>query len=384
MNKEEKISAFDPSGMSAGNQLFGLPFNEEESDIVILPVPWEVTVSYRAGTAKAPRAILQASSQVDLYDADVQDAWKRGIYLKKVNKQVAKWSKELRVKAANYISYLEDGVNADEEKFLRKIRDQINAGGTGLKEWVREEMLALLQQGKLPALLGGDHSTPLGFMEALAEVYPEYGILQIDAHCDLRNAYEGFTYSHASIMYNALKIQEVKKLVQVGIRDFCQEEMEVIQQSNGRVKTFFDADLKRSMYEGESWKELCERIVNQLPPLVYVSFDIDGLDPKLCPNTGTPVAGGLEFEEAVYLIFKVVRSGRRIIGFDLNEVVPGATEWDANVGARMLYKLCNLMGLSQRMFKESDADGELPINDELVIKQKPLKEEDDRDRELAD
>lgn len=384
MSKEEKISAFDPSGMSAGNQLFGLPFNEEESDIVILPVPWEVTVSYRAGTAKAPRAILQASSQVDLYDADVQDAWKRGIYLKKVNKQVAKWSKELRVKAANYLSYLEDGVNADEEKFLRKIRDQINAGGTGLKEWVREEMLALLQQGKLPALLGGDHSTPLGFMEALAEVYPEYGILQIDAHCDLRNAYEGFTYSHASIMYNALKIQEVKKLVQVGIRDFCQEEIDVIQQSNGRVKTFFDAGLKRSMYEGESWKELCERIVNQLPPLVYVSFDIDGLDPKLCPNTGTPVAGGLEFEQAVYLIFKVVRSGRKIIGFDLNEVVPGATEWDANVGARMLYKLCNLMGLSQRMFKESEADAELPINDELVIKQKPLKEEDDRERELAD
>ncbi|MEO6166990.1 MAG: agmatinase family protein [Chitinophagales bacterium] len=384
MNKEEKINAFDPSGMSAGNQLFGLPFNEEESDIVILPVPWEVTVSYRAGTAKAPRAILEASGQVDLYDGDVQDAWKQGIYLKKVNKQVAKWSKELRAKAANYLSYLEDGVNADEEKFLRKIRDQINTGGTGLKEWVREEMLALLRQGKLPGMLGGDHSTPLGFMEALGEVYPEYGILQIDAHCDLRNAYEGFTYSHASIMYNALKIQQVKKLVQVGIRDFCQEEIDVIHQSNGRVKTFFDADLKRSMYEGESWKELCHRIVSQLPPLVYISFDIDGLDPKLCPNTGTPVAGGLEFEQAVYLVFKVVRSGRKIIGFDLNEVVPGATEWDANVGARMLYKLCNLMGLSHRMFKESEEHGELPVNDELVIKQKPLKEEDDRDRDLAD
>jgi len=81
---------------------------------------------------------------------------------------------------------------------------------------------------------------------------------------------------------------------------------------------------------------------------VFLSFDIDGLDPKLCPNTGTPVAGGFEFEQALFLIEQVVRSGRRVIGMDLNEVAPGAdgSEWDANVGARMLFRMCNLMAVS--------------------------------------
>src|SRR5205085_2623610 len=111
------------------------------------------------------------------------------------------------------------------------------------------------------------------------------------------------------------KIEQVKKLVQVGIRDYCEEEVNVIKNSNGRVKTFYDYDLKRSLYNGGSWKAGCDKIVNELPQKVYISFDIDGLDPKLCPNTGTPVAGGLEFEQAVYLLVKVVESGRAIIGF---------------------------------------------------------------------
>lgn len=374
MNKEEKIAAFDPSSLAEGNQLFGLPFTEEESDIVILPVPWEVTVSYNAGTAKAPAAILAASRQVDLYDADVHGAWKHGIYLKKVNKQIARWSKELRTKAENYLSLLEDGVDPAADKSLKKMQEQINLGGTGLKDWVQEEIRAILHKGKLPGLLGGDHSTPLGFLLALEEVYPSFGILQIDAHCDLRKAYEGFTYSHASIMYNALQVRAVDKLVQVGIRDYCQEELDVIHAGDGRVKTFFDADLKRALYEGDTWKNCCDRIISQLPALVYVSFDIDGLDPKLCPNTGTPVAGGLEFEQAVYLLLKLVRSGRRIIGFDLNEVVPGETEWDANVGARMLYKLCNLMGLSQRMFDDNVQQADSQSVNEAVLRRPSLNE----------
>ncbi|MGB3076671.1 MAG: arginase family protein, partial [Chitinophagales bacterium] len=164
MNKEEKIAAFDPSSMAEGDQLFGLPFSESESDIVILPVPWEVTVSYRAGTAKAPIAILEASRQVDLYDADVQDAWKYGIYLKKVNKKIAKWGKELRAKAENYLSFLEDDADTAPDKSLLKMLEEINVGGTGLKDWVQEEMRDILHKGKMPGLLGGDHSTPLGFI----------------------------------------------------------------------------------------------------------------------------------------------------------------------------------------------------------------------------
>jgi agmatinase len=194
----------------------------------------------------------------------------------------------------------------------------------------------------LVGLIGGDHSTPYGFIQALAERYDSFGILQIDAHCDLRNAYEGFTFSHASVMFNAIQIKNVSHLVQVGIRDFCEEELQVINQ-NKKITTFFDANLKKENYEGQNWKKQCDAIIKALPNKVYISFDIDGLDPKLCPNTGTPVPGGLEFEHAVYLFTQLQMKGKKIIGFDLNEVAPGKDEWDANVGARMLFKLCHLL-----------------------------------------
>ena len=204
------------------------------------------------------------------------------------------------------------------------------------------------------ALLGGDHSTPLGLMQALATKYDNFGILQIDAHADLRDAYEGFEFSHASIMFNALKIPQISKLVQVGIRDYCEAEANLIKNSNGRVVTFFDQAIKEKQYEGASWANVCDEIIKQLPDNVYISFDIDGLDPKLCPHTGTPVAGGFEFAEIVFLIKRVVASGKKIISFDLVEVACGDVEneeWDANVGARMLFKLCNWMGVSQGKLK---------------------------------
>jgi agmatinase len=148
-------------------------------------------------------------------------------------------------------------------------------------------------------------------------------------------------------MYNALdKIPAIEKLVQVGIRDYCEEELDYINNSNGRVKTYFDRDIKNRMFEGETWKQVVDEIVNQLPQHVFISFDIDGLDPKLCPHTGTPVQGGFESEQVFYLLKKVFDSGRKIIGFDLNEVGVSNNEWDENVGARVLYKLCNLLTAS--------------------------------------
>ena len=193
-------------------------------------------------------------------------------------------------------------------------------------------------------MLGGDHSTPFGYIKAIAERYPDFAILQIDAHCDLREAYEGFVYSHASIMYNVLKeIGEVKKLVQVGIRDFCDEELNYIHNSDSRVVTFFDKVIKERQYEGETWKNIVDDIVSHLPEHVFVSFDIDGMDPKLCPHTGTPVPGGFEVEQIFYLLKKVHQAGKRIIGFDLNETGVSANEWDENVSARILYKLCSLL-----------------------------------------
>jgi len=202
----------------------------------------------------------------------------------------------------------------------------------------------LLEKGKLVGLIGGDHSTPLGFFKAIAEKEGDFGILQIDAHCDLRSAYEDFKYSHASIMYNALaEIPQLKKLVQVGVRDYSEDESYFIADNSDRVTTFFDKDIKERQYEGENWKTIVEEIVQTLPAKVYISFDIDGLDPKLCPNTGTPVAGGFETEQINYLFKKVIDSGRKLVGFDLNEVGVGEGGIDANIAARILFKLCNLM-----------------------------------------
>lgn len=220
-----------------------------------------------------------------------------------------------------------------------------------MNAWVKQRVLHFMNKNKVVALLGGDHSTPLGMMQALAEKQKSFGILQIDAHADLRDAYEGFEFSHASIMFNALKIKQVEKLVQVGIRDYCEAEAQLVEKSKGRIKTFYDRDIKHQQYEGKSWSKVCDDIIKQLPDKIYLSFDIDGLDPKLCPNTGTPVSGGFETEEILFLIQKIVESKKTIIAFDINEIAPGKDEWDANVGARMLYRIANLVAKSNGKVK---------------------------------
>jgi len=177
----------------------------------------------------------------------------------------------------------------------------------------------------------------LGYIRALSEKYKDFGILQIDAHCDLRDSYEGFTYSHASIMFNALKEGSVKSLTQVGIRDFCEDELEFSKNSTKKINIFFDRDISYQICEGQTWKTICDKIVETLPEHIYFSFDIDGLKQQYCPNTGTPVAGGLEVDQVFYLLNQVKKSGKKIIGMDLNEV--GHDVWDANVGARVLYRM---------------------------------------------
>ncbi|MDX2172330.1 MAG: agmatinase family protein [Bacteroidota bacterium] len=346
MTKQDKIKNFDPNGIGQLNDgMFGLPFSLEECETVLIPVPWEVTVSYGGGTADGPQAILDASYQVDLYDPIVKDAWKLGIAMDEISDEVRRKSDKWRQVAEGYINELANGADENDEE-LKRSASHIHEQCLWLNSWVKEKCLQYLDQNKIVGLIGGDHSTPLGMMQALAEKFGNFTILQIDAHADLRNAYEGFEFSHASIMYNAIKIKEVEKLVQVGIRDYCEEELNLIN-SNPKVKTFFDRDIKYAHYNGDSWDRIVNRVINELPQNIYLSFDIDGLDPKLCPNTGTPVAGGFEVEQILFLLEKIVKSGRKIIAFDLNEVAPGvAGEWDANVAARLLYRICNLVAMS--------------------------------------
>lgn len=352
--KQAAIQNFDPNGVGASGSIFGLPFNPENAEVVIVPVPWEVTVSYGAGTAGGPEAVLQASPQLDLHQPDIQDAWKMGISMLDIPASLQKKNADLRKLSARYIEALENQHLTEQPQEVQQVPHVVNEAAEAMCAWVEQQASQLLSAGKLAVVLGGDHSTPLGLIRALAKKHQEgFGILQIDAHADLRIAYEGFTYSHASIMYNALQVQGVNKLVQVGIRDICGQEVEVAHKNSARVSIFYDRYLKQEKYKGKSWHQLVQEIIEQLPQKVYISFDIDGLDPKLCPGTGTPVPGGFEYEEAMYLIEAVVRSGKTIIGCDLCEVSPGDSEWNGNVGARVLYRMLNLMGVSQKLLSFS-------------------------------
>jgi len=339
------LSQFDPNNVgNPNNNIFGLPFSEEDARLIILPIPWEVTVSYGAGTARAAEHIRKASVQIDIFDSENPEGWKQGFYLREVDKKLLMKSDYLRKEAELYIDYISRGQKVEDNQFMRKTLKDVNEGSAYLNKWVYEQTKVLLNRGKLVALLGGDHSSPLGYFKALAEKHDEFGILQIDAHCDLRIGYSGFNYSHASIMYNALQeIENLKTLVQIGIRDYSGGELEIISNSNERIITYFDKDIKCRLYEGQTWKQIADEIVGRLPQKVHISFDIDGLDPKLCPHSGTPVHGGFEIEQVFYLFSKLLKSGRQIIGFDLLEVGVGESDWDANVGARVLWKLCNLL-----------------------------------------
>lgn len=347
-SKAEQIARFDPNGVGRRGSLFGLPFTPETAKVVIIPVPWDVTVSYAGGTSGGPMAVLDASPQIDYFLADIPDAWKIGIALSPFSAAIAEHSAQLRTRTELFIEWLEAGNDAKAlpEEF-QSLLEEVEAAGRELNDWLSQQASRYIGQGKVVGVLGGDHSTPLGLIQALAGQHESFGILQVDAHADLRVAYEGFRFSHASIMTNALELPQVERLVQVGVRDFAESEKAVVDMSGGRIVSFYDQALKEEQYAGKTWHEQCAEIVGKLPEKVYISLDIDGLDPKLCPHTGTPVAGGFELDAVVYLIKQVVLSGRRIIGFDLCEVAPGPDDdWDGNVAARALYRLASWAGIS--------------------------------------
>jgi agmatinase len=349
MSKLEKIKNFDPNNLaSAESNIYGLPFTELESEIIILPLPWDVTVSYNDGTSGGPEAIFEASKQVDLFDAAVHDAWKAGLHMLPVNEDWKKTSLKTRAKAIQIIEDLENDCQDEETIVLQK---SVNDACLKFHQEVEAAALNIISNNKIIIGLGGDHSTPYGIIKAITKKYDSFAILQFDAHCDLREAYEGFIFSHASIMYNVLKdIPQVSKLVQIGIRDYCEDEKKYIDNLNGRVVVFYDRYIKHQSYIGKTFYDFVQEVLSALPQHIYISFDLDALDPKLCPNTGTPVAGGLELEQAYFIIEEIVKSGKTIIAADINEVSPGQdSDWDANVGARLLYRLANLIAKSNKL-----------------------------------
>jgi len=339
---------FDPTTtISSQFGVFGIPLSEAECKLVLLPVPWEVTTSYGAGASNGPRIIREASEQIDLFDFETKNAYEAGYFMKEISTDILSKSVKYK-KLAQKIIQLKTSLTGDEAQ-IAPLLLEVNMASEELTKWVYLQTKNILNSKKLFGLIGGDHSTPLGAIQAICERHShngqsDVGILHIDAHSDTRKSYQGFKESHASIMYNVMSLpSKPVKLVQVGIRDFCEEEYDFIE-SRHDIKTFFDIGLKQRQLKGESWASIASDIINQLPQKVYISFDIDGLDPRYCPSTGTPVIGGLSTDEVFFLFNLLAQTGRQIVGFDLNEVSSGETcesKWDANVGARILYKLCN-------------------------------------------
>lgn len=329
--------SFDPSDVGVHNgNVFGFPGSEDDAELVIVPVPWDATASYGKGAAKGPEIILNASVQLDFYHPLMPDAGNAKIFMHPVSKDWLKINNELNEELDDYFQDLELG--ADLKKHEASVA-KTNTAHTHLTSNLEEKCSDLLTQNKLVAILGGEHSSPLGLMKALYKKYGSFGILQLDAHADLRINYEGFEQSHASIMHNALENNLIDQLTAVGIRDLSFEEHERALEDD-RISLFSGWAIHNALSDGKAWSDLCDTIISSLPNFVYVSFDIDFLEPNLCPSTGTPVPGGFTFEQAYVLLHKLAESKKRIIGFDLCEVAGENNSIDANVGARVLFELC--------------------------------------------
>lgn len=321
--------ALDPNAPAlADDSLFGLGLPIEECRAVAIPVPYDVTCSGQHGTVDGPRALLSASAQVDLLEPLCGDVYRHGVMALPEPADVRAASLALQPLAARA------------REGDRAAHAAIEAQGEELWRWLERATAALLDSGRLPLVLGGEHALSFGAVRAAAARHPGLGLLQLDAHADLRGAYEGWRTSHASVMARCLELDPLGRVVQVGLRDFCREELERAQAAGPRVRWFTDLELARRGAAGEPWNATCAEIVAALPDTIWISFDIDGLDPSLCPGTGTPVPGGLTWRDAAGLLGAVAAAGKSVVGIDLVEIGPGA--WDGYVAAKLLYLLTGI------------------------------------------
>ena len=283
----------------------------EKSPLILIPVPWSATASYGLGTEKAPRLIRKASEQLDffspLFKCNYNDKihfLKEDVLISALNKETLDWVREVR----------------SAKKKPKKTFEIINESCRSMIDWVYEQSLKVLSEEKIPALVGGDHSVSQGLIQAVGEKYKgDFGLLHLDAHADLRSKYEGFKYSHASVMFNVLNLERApKKIVQVAVRDFCKEEYDLIKKED-QIECFFDDWIYNETFKGRFWAKLSEKIVSKLPQQVYVSLDVDALSWTYAPDTGTPVPGGLSFNQTLYLLAELKRQNKKLIGFDVVE-----------------------------------------------------------------
>ncbi len=255
----------------------------ETSKVVVLPIPYERTVSYGGGTKNGPKAILDASHYVEFYDEETG---------KEVHKKF--------------------GIATLPPLSFTKKQDE------AALEYIYQTVKELLQQKKFVVSLGGEHTISQATIAAHAEQYPNLSVLQIDAHSDLRMEYQGSKYSHASVMARVCEFIDPKRIVQVGIRAQCIEEAELIKRKG--INTLYAHEIREGKYT-KVLKYWYDYAIEKLTENVYVTFDVDGLDPSIMPATGTPEPNGLYWQEAITLLRKLGQR-KNVVGCDVVELAP--------------------------------------------------------------
>jgi agmatinase len=263
----------------------------ERAKFVVIPLPYDLTSTYQSGSRRGPGAILDASANMELYDEELrQETYKAGIHT---------------------LPFL----------------DADARGPAEMMKSIRRTVAGIITDGKIPVMLGGEHSISFGAVQAVREAFPELTVLQLDAHADLREAYQGTPFSHAAV---ARRIAEICPLVQAGIRSMSVEEAEFL--ATSPVKSY-PADF---ILDGGSW---CETICGDLQGDVYITVDLDVLDPAFMPATGTPEPGGIAWRDLIRLI-RGVAQRCRIRGFDVVELapIPGMVAPDF-LASKLIYRI---------------------------------------------
>ncbi|MBM3420816.1 MAG: agmatinase [Bacteroidetes bacterium] len=265
-----------------------LNYSYDESEIVIVPVPYDGTSTYMKGSDKGPEAILDASYNLEFFDIETgTEAHRRGIFT------------------------------------LAPVME--SSSPEAMADAVRSICSSLYGEGRFPVVLGGEHSVSIGAIQAAAARFSNLSVLQIDAHADLRDEYMGSRFNHACVMARA---RELAPVVQVGIRSMSLEELPL-------------ADRGRMFCAHEIWndKALYDNALALLTENVYITIDLDGFDPGIMPSTGTPEPGGPPYREIMNFLRRVINS-RNIAGFDVVELCPnGSNRAPDFMAARIVYQL---------------------------------------------
>jgi agmatinase len=268
-----------------GNEVI---YDYASSRIIIIPVPYDETSTWMKGADKGPNAVLEASVNLEFYDIETQS--------------------EAHLKGINTIGPVLEKATPD-----------------NLVKAVYDATVSVLADGKFPVIIGGNHTVTIGAVQAFSDHFENLTILQLDAHGDLRQEYEGSKFNHACVMARAIELAPV---VQVGIRSMSVEELPF-------------ADKNRIFYAHDLYynKDLYSRALDKLSENVYITIDLDVFDPSVMPSTGTPEPGGPDYFELIHFLREVI-SKRNVVGFDVVELCPSTTNKSPDfIAAKIIYQL---------------------------------------------